>query len=213
VRKGRRIYLRVVPDPVVDVRAWQPWSPHEVAVRLRSVGVAWAVAGGWALDLFVGGAAHPHGDIEIVVAREQLVAVQSALPELDWFAVAGGKMLPAESAPGRGHQTWGWDREAACWRVDVMREPWDEAEWVYRRNEAIRRPLAGAIERTADGVPYLAPELVLLFKATEAREKDERDFARLLPLLDERRRQWLASALQTAHPGHAWVSALDPGSV
>jgi hypothetical protein len=92
--------------------------------------------------------------------------------------------------------------------VDVIRESWDGDSWAYRRDAAVRLPLAEAIERTVDGIPYLVPEIVLLFKAKTPREKDESDFARLLPLLDSARRKWLAAALQTAHPGHRWLPLL-----
>ena len=66
------------------------------------------------------------------------------------------------------------------------------------------------IDRTDDGVPYLAPEVVLLFKAKAAREKDELDLGRALPLLEPARRAWLADALRLVHPGHAWIDVVEP---
>ncbi|MEV6716660.1 hypothetical protein AB0M48_32025 [Lentzea sp. NPDC051208] len=64
------------------------------------------------------------------------------------------------------------------------------------------------IERTADRIPFLAPELVLLFKAKEVRPKDQQDFDGVLPCSDRsgvvRCRKWLAQV----HPGHSWLSAL-----
>jgi hypothetical protein len=86
--------------------------------------------------------------------------------------------------------------------VDVFREPWEEDTWVCRRDPSIRRPVTDAIERDPNGIPYLAPEIVLLFKAKHAaRDKDAADFARVLPLLDVQRRQWLADALGVVHLG------------
>ena len=62
-------------------------------------------------------------------------------------------------------------------------------------------------QRDPTGIPYLAPEIVLLFKAKHAdRDKDAADFARALPLLDDQRRQWLADALRVVHPGHDWIT-------
>ena len=74
----------------------------------------------------------------------------------------------------RAAQTWGWDRLHGCWRLDVFREPWEDGTWVCRRDPSIRRPLTDAIERTLDGVPYLAPEIVLLFKAKLAHRGSRR---------------------------------------
>jgi hypothetical protein len=59
-----------------------------------------------------------------------------------------------------------------------------------------------------DGVPYLAPEIVLLFKAKHPRAKDQSDFAGVLPVLGPIRRAWLAAALRRTHPGHRWITAL-----
>ncbi len=47
---------------------------------------------------------------------------------------------------------------------------------------------------SAGGIPCLAPEAVLLFKAKHRRDKDEADFARALPKLDAAQRRWLAAS-------------------
>jgi hypothetical protein len=94
--------------------------------------------------------------------------------------------------------------------VDVFREPWDGLTWVCRRDPSIRRPIADAIDRDSRGIPYLAPEIVLLFKAKHAaREKDAADFARAVPMLEVQRRRWLAGALRIVHPGHDWIALVD----
>jgi hypothetical protein len=194
-----------------DLGAWNAWSPEQLASRLQALDVPWAVAAGWAIDLFIGGESRTHEDLEIAVARADFGAVRAALPELTWFAAGGlageaGRVWPVDDAPAELHQTWGWDSVSECWRVDVFREPWERDTWVCRRDLSIRRPLASMIERDPTGIPYLAPEIVLLFKAKHAaRDKDAADFARALPLLNVRRRQWLADALRVVQPGHDWI--------
>jgi hypothetical protein len=37
-----------------DLDRWNAWRPRELASRLQTLEVPWAVAAGWALDLFVG---------------------------------------------------------------------------------------------------------------------------------------------------------------
>jgi hypothetical protein len=54
----------------------------------------------------------------------------------------------------------------------------------------------------------LRPEVMLLMKARHVRPKDERDLEVVLPLLDNDRQAWLATALEIAHPGHAWLEVL-----
>jgi Aminoglycoside-2''-adenylyltransferase len=195
-----------------DLDRWNAWHPKQLASRLRALEVPWAVAAGWAIDLFAGRESRAHDDLEIVVARASFGAVRAALPELTWFGAGGlageaGRVWPVDDEPAELHQTWGWDSLNECWRVDVFREPWEGGTWVCRRDPSIRRPVADVIERDATGIPYLAPEIVLLFKAKHAdRDKDAADFARALPLLDVQRRQWLADALRVVHPGHDWIT-------
>jgi Aminoglycoside-2''-adenylyltransferase len=198
-------------QPLPDVDAWDAWPPGELAHRLAGLDVPWAVAAGWALDLWLGGEPREHEDLEIGVARESFPAVRLALPELEWFGAGRigdepGRIWPLDEAPEVLHQTWGWDGAAGRWRLDVFREPWEGDIWVCRRDPSIRRPVADAIEYTPSGIPYLAPELVLLFKAKHAaRERDLLDLERALPRLDGARRRWLADALAVVHPGHEWI--------
>ena len=199
-----------------DLDAWQAWTPAELHARVHGLEVPWAVAAGWAIDLFVGGEPREHEDLENAVARDSFPAICRALPELEWFGAGGidgveEKIWPIDEAPEELYQTWGWDAQAECWRLDVFREPWEGETWVCRRDPAIRRPVADAIESTADGIPYLAPEIVLLFKAKHAqRERDQHDLARALPRLDGARRRWLADAVRLVHPGHDWIEVVEP---
>ena len=70
------------------------------------------------------------------------------------------------------------------------------------------RPRAEVVRMTAEGVPFLAAEVILLFKAKYRRDKDETDFANALPKLDRTQRQWLKARIAQAHPGHGWLQAL-----
>ena len=58
------------------------------------------------------------------------------------------------------------------------------------------------------GIPYLAPELVLLFKAKHARPKDQSDFDQTIPHMTPAQRTALARLLARAHPGHRWLADL-----
>ena len=70
------------------------------------------------------------------------------------------------------------------------------------------KPIA-EIGSTSDlGVPFLRPEIVLLFKAKRPRRRDEEDFRNLLEVLSGESRSWLRSALSVVHPGHPWVGHL-----
>jgi hypothetical protein len=102
------------------------------------------------------------------------------------------------------HQTWARDHDG-LFRFDVFREPHDGDTWICRRDPAIRLPYREVVRTTAGGVPYEAPEVVLLFKAKHTRPKDDADFDTVLPLLDADALEWLHRALEQIHRGHPWV--------
>jgi hypothetical protein len=81
---------------------------------------------------------------------------------------------------------------------------------VCRRDETIRRPRTEMTGISANGVPYLKPEGVLLYKAKALRPKDEADFDACAPIMGDAARRWLKQALQRVHPGHRWLAALEP---
>jgi hypothetical protein len=195
-----------------DDAEWRAWRPDEAAARLAGLTEPWCVTAGWALDLFVGEPRREHEDLEVAVPAHAFTTVRSTLGELEWHAPVGHeKLVAVADAPERledTHQTWGLDREANAWRIDVFREPSSGGEWVCRRDDRIRLPYGDLIERTADGIPYARPEVVLLFKAKAARVKDEADLRDVLPLLGERRRTLLRAWLELAHPGHAWLAVI-----
>ena len=59
-----------------------------------------------------------------------------------------------------------------------------------------------------DGIRYLNPEIVLLYKARLERAKDRRDLDRTWPLLDADQRSWLRDAVRRMEPEHAWLPDL-----
>ncbi|MET8148665.1 nucleotidyltransferase domain-containing protein [Actinoplanes sp. NPDC049668] len=194
-----------------DLEAWEPWHPAVAARRLAGLAAPWYVAGGWAIDLFVGGPPRVHDDLEIAVPAGRFALVPPLLPNCDFWVPQGeGRLAPMTSTAlaGESHQTWVCQRSAGVWRLDVFREPHAGDTWICRRDEArIQRPYAEIIRYTTDGIPYLIPEVVLLFKAKAARPKDEADLARALPLMTSPQRAWLRKALEVVHSGHAWQRA------
>jgi hypothetical protein len=188
---------------------WRPWRPEEVARRLAGVTTPWYVAAGWALDLWRGRQTRPHDDIEIGVPATGFPEIRRALAGHEFEAVGDGRWWPAdEAALARTHQTWLRDPADGAYVLDVFREPHDATDWVYRRDPSLRLPYADAVRRSPGGVPYLVPELVLLFKAGGTRPKDDTDLAGALPRLEPARRAWLRAAVARHHPDHPWLARL-----
>ncbi|WP_405965301.1 hypothetical protein OG713_40155 [Streptomyces sp. NBC_00723] len=200
-----------VPDAGELHARWaDAWAPERAAERLAGVGAPWCIAAGWALDLFRGAPSRPHGDLEIAVPAAAFPEIRDRFPEYTWDAVGSGRVWAGAGAEALAatYQTWLRDPVSGQFLFDVFREPHEGMTWVCRRDESLRLPYDVIIERTADGIPYLIPELVLLFKAKAPRPKDQADFDEVLPLLGRARRDRLAEWLDRVHPGHPWPAEL-----
>jgi hypothetical protein len=196
-------------EPLGEDAPWEAWEPAEVTARLAGVDVPWCVAAGWALDLFRGGRTREHEDLEVAVPIGRFGEVREALAGYAFDVVGSARRWPLEDPAFHVmHQTWVREPTTGVYRLDIFREPHDGGVWVCRRDVSIRFPYEQIILRSAEGIPYLVPEIVLLFKAKHDRPKDNADFAGVLPLLDEDRRRWLAGALARVHPGHRWLPEL-----
>lgn len=198
---------RVLSDAEID-NAWWPWSPDEVARRLSSVTAPWCVAAGWALELFCDSAARVHHDLEIAVPAARFEEIEAALPGFAWDVVGGGRVWPYPQERAEHFQTWLRDPASGYYHLDVFREPHVDDHWVCRRDPSITMPYSELILHTRTGVPYLAPEVVLLFKAKHLRPKDDIDFAQVSPALGTERRSRLRDWLARVHPGHRWIAEL-----
>jgi hypothetical protein len=197
---------------------WASRTPADVASVFSDYPGTWWIAGGWALEVFTG-SARGHDDIDPGVLRCELPLLRQHLADRFhlWTATRGAlaPLLPDDNPGGSAEQVLPegcgqlWTRPSARdpWEYDVLLSPGTPDEWVYRRDPSIRMPMVDALRRH-DGIPYLQPEIQLLYKAPGLREKDRADFAVTLPHLDERRRSWLRDALLNTLDTHPWIEAL-----
>jgi GNAT superfamily N-acetyltransferase len=204
------VMTRSMSAPPID--AWTPWHPRDIAHRLARVDRPWHVAGGWALELWRAdhdlGPLRDHEDVEIAIPRAAYPSFAAALAGLDLYAVHAGAVWPLRAALPKSHVRQVWVAADGRYRADLFLEAGGDRTWIFRRDDRIRRPLARVVARTLDGLPYLRPEAVLLYKAGAARPKDEADFAAVAPDLDADSAHWLVDALSVAYPGHPWIATL-----
>lgn len=125
-----------------------------------------------------------------------------------WIA-AGGRLTPWEGtsldAAGRENNLWCRSAPGDPWMLDVTVGEGDDAEWAYRRDRRVRAPWPDAVLTSPAGVPYLAPELQLLFKSTDIRAKDDLDACVVIPRLEAGRATRLRDLLP---PEHRWQRLL-----
>jgi hypothetical protein len=187
-----------------------PWVPLTVAEAVRLLSGApfrWWVTGGHALELHLGESWRDHADFDIGICRRDVPLVFGWLSGWEVVVAAEGRLTPwrgQQLSTERNHNNlWCRPNEGDPWRLDIAVGSGTEARWVYRRDERVWRPWDDAVLSTAEGVPYLAPELQLLFKSKGLRGKDHIDAAHVIPRLEPGRRRALMSLLPEAHPWQA----------
>jgi hypothetical protein len=197
--------------PTPALGPWEPLSPRDATALLRALPVPWWIAGGWALDLFVGRQTREHADLDVEVLRRDQRALQEYLAGWDLHTASGGALESWPQGmplPPEVNSVWAWPSPGAPWALQVMFAEAEEDLWLYPRHRSITRPLDRIGLRTAEGIPFLAPEVQLLYKSRAPRAKDQADFDHVLPSLAPDARRWLAGALTEAHPGQPWLARL-----
>ena len=197
---------------------WEPLPVEDVTELLLGIAAPWWIAGGWALDLHLGRQSRPHHDMDVLVLREGLSAVRERLRGWDLHAAdppGAGVLRPwpaDEVLPAALHDIWCRRTPSSPWVLQLMVDDTDGADWLYRRDSRIRRPVA-ELHGPASTVarPVLAPEVQLLYKSRTPRPKDVADFQRVAGTLAGQQRAWLRDALATVAPEHPWLPALRPG--
>jgi hypothetical protein len=207
-------------DAKYPLGRWQPWNPHEVATFFTALPVPWWIAGGWAIDLFLGRQTREHEDIDALILRRDHQAVRTLFGT--WDVQAALPPPRDESWPFRPwrldevldetiHDIWCRPDATQPWTIQLMIAETCDEQWLFRRMPTISRSIATVGDTTPEGIPYLVPEIQLLHKARGLRPKDEADFRQTLPMLNRERRTWLRDALAQAHPQHPWLDHLMDG--
>jgi hypothetical protein len=189
---------------------WEPAPLAEVVTAFAGFPGPWWIAGGYAMELAAGRAYRGHADIDVLLLRRDQLAAHQALPGWElWASDPPGTLRPwpaGEVLPLHAHDIWCRERADGPWRVQLMLDEADGADWVSRRDPAVRRQVAELGRVAPGGVRYLRPEIQLCYKAKAPRPKDEEDFAVVAPLLGRAAAGWLTGRLPAGHP---WRTALE----
>ena len=198
-----------------ETHIWDPMAVEDAAELMSGAGVPWWIAGGWAIDLFLGRQTRPHGDTDILIRRDDQLAVQDHL-------TSRGLILYKTQQPGlrpwpRGeflkrpvNDVWCRPGPEAPWVLQLMLLSTDGDQWVFRRDTAIRGPLAGLGLKTSSGIPYVCPHIQLLYKAgRDVATRDQADFDLAIAKMRPEDRMWLLRNLERCFDkDHPWIEQL-----
>ena len=211
----------------------------EANAILKGQGFSYAVCGGFALDLFLGYETRIHGDIDILAFwedRETIITYMQSKGYIVYEMLGGGKVHHITDISVQEKlrknifcctedcelvRLYDTEEPDVYWLdfqhtgltqlnyVEFLFNEKTEEEFVYARDERVRRGMANAILET-DGVPYLAPELCLLFKSADIeREGYQQDFELTIGKLSTEQRTWFENAMGLLYPdGHKWREIL-----
>ncbi len=192
-----------------DYGPWTPATTPELVDVFAGARFRWWITGGVALELHTGRSWRAHADADVGICRVDAPALHDLLSDMHPYVAADGRLRPWDGGPLSGahseNNLWVKREEGGAWWLDVAVGDGDEREWRYRRDPGVRRDWDDAVLHSADAVPYLAPEIQLLFKSKGLRAKDDLDAETVIPLLAPERRRWLRDHLPADHP---WLGIL-----
>jgi hypothetical protein len=181
---------------------WEPATIEGIAALFAGAPFRWWISGARALELHLGSGWREHGDTDVGICRADATARTPSWPRGSTSPSSPPVDSPWDGRPLATKEDNVWVRQDpdGPWVFDMMIGGGDVSSWVYRRDPRVRRPWPAAVLSTTDGVPYLAPEIQLLFKSKGLRDKDHLDATRVIPTLQPDRRRWLKDTLPPTHP-------------
>ena len=190
----------------LELGPWEALPLQDVVDFLADAPFRWWIAGGHALELHLGRSWREHADIDVGICRQDALRLRAALDGWQIAVAADGVLSPWDGGAllAERHENNLWCRRRADgpWELDVLVGDGDDDRWRYRRDLSVHLPWDDVSLTSRTGVPYLAPEVQLLFKSATPRPKDQIDAAEVIPALGRPRRDRLAGWLAPGHPWH-----------
>jgi len=187
---------------------WDPFTPTTVAAFMEGFDRPWWIIGGWSIETFTG-VHRDHEDMDISMLSSDAEAFRLFRGDR-WtpWNVDDGWFRPfdhrfTEIRPDS--QVWVRRNAHSPWVLDIPFTPDTEGRWTNKRHTAHTEALDDVTWVAPDGLRYANPEVTLMFKAAQAREKDRADAEVTLPRLDRQARQWLSTTVARFDPHHPWV--------
>jgi hypothetical protein len=87
--------------------------------------------------------------------------------------------------------------------IEVLLNESDETHFLFRRDKSICHLKGELIHFSEEGIPYLAPEIVLLYKSKKLDKNNQHDFEVCASELGDGQKEWLKSGLEKLYGEHA----------
>jgi len=206
-----------------------------VAQELCGAKLDWAICGGYAISLYLDKDIRVHGDIDVCVFEKDRNLALKYMLNAGWnvyeFRGMGKlrklnpntasdvgrnlmclkedcrlvKFYPCEEE-GMMYYEFLHDGINKCNYIELLFNREEDGEFVFDADKGIKRDIGKAIMHR-NGVAYLAPEIVLLYKAAQPdRNENGIDFKCAYPHMDDEQKAWLVQSIKKLYPeGHKWL--------
>jgi len=206
----------------------------KTSILMSKVNIPWAICGGFALDLFLERDIRKHSDIDICVFEKDREKIFQYMLQNNWdvyeFRGQGKlRLLDTASISEEGHNLmcirgkcelvnfYPCDEKSFLYHefihtgikefnyLEFLFNTSDEDYLVFDKSRGIKRELAKAILFKV-GIPFLAPEIVLLYKSSKSDNTEyDYDFRQTYPYMDDEQKKWFSQNIDVIYPnGHSW---------
>ena len=196
-----------------DNHKWEPLSVKEVAELMSDLHVQWWIAGGWAIDLFLGRQTRVHGDTDVLIRRDDQLEVQKYLAGWNLYKTQQPGLKPwlTDEFQNRPFDDiWCRRTPESPWAFQLMLLDTDGDRWIFKRDSSIGGSLDELGLNASTGIPYMCPEIQLLYKAkAQILAKDQSDFDLVVPYMSLEALEWLLRNFEKRFPeDHHWIITL-----
>lgn len=176
-----------------DFNNWQLLSIASLKQIMHDADFDWYLAGGIALDEFLGRRTRDHEDMDILVNFKYLECILDYFKNYRIFTARNGSLsLSLFNEINFTDSLWIAKDDEESFIIEILFFEEEAGHWVYKRDNAIWKRIED-IYFVKNDMKIIQPEIQLLYKmnSSNVREKDLYDYHNVYPLLEERQRAWL----------------------
>ena len=210
----------------------------ELGNFINPLGIDYAICGGYAIDLFIGKKTRSHKDIDVAVYTKDRDKIIKFMLNNNWsvFEPCGTDFLHKINAINdqkriksniwcikENNQHYKFtEKRNGMFSIEFDNFEQNKLDYIeflfnkccndyfyYSRNNDIKIKLDSCIMKS-NNIPFLAPELVLLYKSTASDETEYTlDFNNSIKKMNINQLMWLKNSLKIMFPnGHIWLNDL-----
>lgn len=176
-----------------DFNNWQLLSIASLKQIMHDADYDWYLAGGIALDEFLGRKTRNHEDIDILVNFKEIECILDFFNSYNVYTARNGSLsLSLRNNIKSTDSLWIAKDDKESFIIEILFFEEEAGHWIYKRDNAVRKKIEDMYFVKND-MKIIQPEIQLFYKmnSSSVREKDLYDYHNVYPVLEERQKEWL----------------------